>query len=242
MTNGDGGSPTPQRMSSWPIAAAIVVAGAIIAAALRFPIPRLTSTPGTAGTPTPPQIPGETQPRVEVSVDDDPARGDPSAPVTMIEFSDFECPFCARFFEQTLPTIEERYVATGKVRFVYRDFPIPALHAHALKAAEAGGCANEQGKFWELHNKIFENQATMTVADLKRYAGEVGLTQTTFDACLDSGKYASEVEKDVKDGEAAGVRGTPGFFINGRPVSGAQPTDNFVQIIEEELKKAAEGS
>lgn len=241
MTNGEGGSPGPQRMSSWPIAAAIVIAGAIVAAALRFPIPRSPATPGT-GTPVPPQVPGEIQPRVEVSVDDDPVRGDPNAPVTMIEFSDFECPFCARFFTETLPTIEERYVATGKVRFVYRDFPIPALHAHALKAAEAGGCANEQGKFWELHDTIFENQGAMTVEDLKRYAAELGLNAPTFNTCLDSGKYADEVEADVKAGEVAGVRGTPGFFINGRLVSGAQPTGNFVQIIEEELKKAAEGS
>jgi len=154
--------------------------------------------------PSPEPTPSALQPiptpsRVQVSVDDDPSKGLATAPVTIIEFSDFECPFCARFYSQTLNQIEEKYIKTGKVRLVYRDYPL-SFHPSAQKAAEGAECADEQGKFWEMHDKIFENQQAMGVSDLKRYAQEFGLNTSQFNDCLDSGKMASEVKKDFQDG------------------------------------------
>ena len=176
-----------------------------------------------------------------VSVDDDPVIGSPDAPVTIIEFSDFQCPFCERFYTQTLPLIEENYVKTGKVKIVFRDFPLNSIHPQAQKASEAAECAYELGgndAFWKYHNKLFENQDALDVASLKKYAVEIGLDANKFNSCLDSGKKASEVAKDLADGEKAGVTGTPAFFINGRLVEGAQPYANFQKVIDEELAKA----
>ena len=185
--------------------------------------------------PTPSALqPIPTPSRVQVSVDDDPSKGLATAPVTIIEFSDFECPFCARFYSQTLGQIEEKYIDTGKVRLVYRDYPL-GFHRNAQKAAEAAECADEQGKFWEMHDKIFDNQQAIAVSDLKRYAQEIGVNTAQFNGCLDSGEMASEVEKDFQDGQSYGVTGTPGFFINGIPLSGAQPFSAFERIIEQEL-------
>ncbi len=181
---------------------------------------------------------GEPQPsRIQVSLDDDPIKGSNNAPVTIVEFSDFQCPFCARFYFQTLPLIEEKYIKTGKVRFVYRDFPLSTIHPHAQKAAEAAECADEQGKFWEYHNKLFENQNALDVSSLKQYAKDLGLDMVKFNNCLDSGIMASEVQKDFSDGTSYGVSGTPTFFINGIQIVGAQPYSTFEQVIESELKK-----
>lgn len=173
---------------------------------------------------------------ISVSADDDSVLGSEDAPVTIIEFSDYECPFCARAFNNTLPEIKEKYVDTGKVKLVYRDFPL-SIHRSAQKAAEASECAGEQGKFWEMHDKLFENQSALDVASLKQYAKDIALDSTEFDACLDSGEMASEVQKDFSDGQKYGVTGTPAFFINGIKVSGAQPFSVFEQIIESELAK-----
>ena len=173
---------------------------------------------------------------VDVSEDDDPVKGDEDAPVTIIEFSDFQCPFCKRFFDQTLPQIDDNYIKTGKVKFVYRDFPL-SIHPEAQKSAEAAECSRDQGKFWEFHDKIFDNQASLSIANYKKWADDLGLDTDEFDDCLDSDKYASEVQKDFKDGSAAGVRGTPSFFINGNFIRGAQPYSAFEQIIEAELAK-----
>ncbi len=168
--------------------------------------------------------------------DDDPVKGSENAPVTIIEFSDFQCPFCGRFFSQTLPLIESNYIKTGKVKLIFRDFPL-GFHQYAQKSAEAAECADEQGKFWEYHDKIFENQAALSSANLKQWASEIGLDTNKFNDCLDSGKMASEVKKDMSDGTAVGIRGTPGFIINGKLVSGAQPFSVFQQIIDAELAK-----
>lgn len=172
--------------------------------------------------------------RVEVGVDDDYVKGDPNAPITIVEFSDFECPFCARFYSQTLPSIQQKYIDTGKVKFVYRDFPL-GFHKNAQKAAEAAQCAGDQGKYWEFHDKIFENQPSLNLENLKKWAMELNLDVNEFNQCLDSGKYYDEVQQDMKDGTAAGVKGTPAFFINGVFLSGAQPFSAFEQIIEAEL-------
>ncbi len=167
--------------------------------------------------------------------DDDAFKGEDNAPVTIVEFSDFECPFCARFYQQTLPQIESKYIDTGKVKFVYRDFPL-GFHQNAQKAGEATECAEEQGKFWEMHDMLFDKGVTGGVTSFKQYAADLGLDTSEFNSCLDSGKYADEVQQDMKDGTAAGVRGTPGFIINGKLVSGAQPFSVFEQAIEDALQ------
>ncbi len=172
--------------------------------------------------------------KVDVSVDDDPSKGSKDAEVTIIEFSDFQCPYCARFFTQTLPLIDENYIKTGKVRLVYRDFPL-SFHQNAQKAAEAAECADEQNKFWEYHDLVFKNQGALSIDDLKKYAANLKLDTAKFDACLDSGKYEEEVKKDFADGQKAGVTGTPAFFVNGKPLVGAQPFSAFKEVIDAEL-------
>jgi protein-disulfide isomerase len=165
--------------------------------------------------------------------------GDVNAPVTIYEYSDFQCPFCARFYTQTLGQLKSEYVDTGKVKLVFRDYPL-SFHPEAQKAAEAAECAGEQDKFWEMHDLLFENQATLSVANYKSWAGQLGLDQSQFDSCLDSGKFAQEVQDDFKTGQAAGVRGTPGFVVedaNGKTtsISGAQPFANFKQVVDASL-------
>ncbi|HWP64587.1 MAG TPA: thioredoxin domain-containing protein [Candidatus Limnocylindria bacterium] len=169
-------------------------------------------------------------PKVEVADGGAPSRGPANAPVTIIEFSDYECPFCKR----AEPTVEQVVAAyPDKVRLVYRHYPLP-FHKNARPAAEAAMCANAQGKFWEYHEKLWEAPA-LDEATLKKVAGEIGLDQAKFDACLANKEGAAQVDKDMADASAVGVRGTPAFFINGRMLSGAQPFDKFKVIIEEEL-------
>jgi len=173
---------------------------------------------------------------VDVSADDDPSQGPADAKVTVIEFSDFQCPYCARFQTETLPQIMQNY--GDKVRFVYRDFPLTSLHANALKAAEASECANEQGAYWKYHDLLFQNQTALDDASLKNYAATLQLDTATFNQCLDSDKYLSEVQKDYQDGVTAGVQGTPAFFVNGMSISGAQPYTVFKAAIDQALAKA----
>jgi len=169
-------------------------------------------------------------PKIEVAEGGSPSTGPMDAPVTIIEFSDYECPFCKR----AEPTIEQ-IVSTypDKVRLVYRHYPLP-FHKSARPAAEAAMCANAQGKFWEYHKKVFA-ASSLDEASLKQIAGDVGLDQTKFDACLANKEGAQQVEKDMADASAVGVKGTPAFFINGRMLSGAQPFEKFKVIIEEEI-------
>ena len=176
--------------------------------------------------------------RFDVSADDDAVLGDSDAPVTIIEFSDYECPFCARFWSQTLPALKSEYIDTGKAKLVYRDLPLP-FHANAQKAAEAAECAGDQDKYWDMHDKIFENQA-IEISDLKGYAGDLGLDTAEFNSCLDSGKHEDEVNKDYSDASKVGASGTPTFFIgndeNGYvKIVGAQPFAVFQQVIDAEL-------
>jgi protein-disulfide isomerase len=173
---------------------------------------------------------------VDVSVDDDPALGPEDAPVTIVEFADFQCPYCATFNTQTLPQILSNY--GDRVRFVYRDFPLTSLHANALKAAEASECADDQGAYWKYHDLLFQNQSALDDASLKGYAASLGLDTATFDDCLDSDKQQSEIQKDFQDGNTAGVQGTPSFFVNGMPLVGAQPYSAFQAAIEAALKEA----
>ena len=188
-----------------------------------------------AGQPNP-AVANQPPKKVDVSTDDDPVLGDKNAPVTIIEFSDFQCPYCERFYTQTLSQIKTKYIDTGKVKFVFRDYPLP-FHSNAEKAAEAAECADEQGKFWEMHNKIFSEQPSLSLENLKKWASDIGLDMKEFNDCLDSGKMAEEVKKDLTDGSKVGVTGTPGFFVNGYPLVGAQPFAAFEQLVESELKK-----
>ena len=176
-------------------------------------------------------LPAYTPPKVQVEATG-PSKGPDGAPITIVEFSDYQCPYCVR----AEPTVKEVLAAyPGKVRVVYRDYPLPA-HTLAPKAAEAAHCAQDQGKYWEMHDRLFASNGKLEVSDLKAAAREVGLDGGKFDRCLDSGDKKSVVDFHKKAGEQAGVNGTPAFFINGRLLSGAQPFEAFKQVIDEELK------
>jgi len=164
--------------------------------------------------PQPVQQPGQpsTPQIIKVSLDDDPFKGNENAPVTIVEFSDFQCPFCLRFYEQTLPSIIENYVDTGKVKFVYRDLPLDSLHPNARPVHIASECADEQGKFWGYHDMLFDNQsewARLPAADLQstltKYASDLGLESAIFEACLESDAIADEVNKDTLDAARYGA-------------------------------------
>jgi protein-disulfide isomerase len=165
-----------------------------------------------------------------------PSLGSAGAPVQVVEFSDFQCPFCRQF----APNVKEIQKQFGdKVRLVYRQFPIPSIHPFAFKAAEASLCANEQGKFWELHDLMFGDQGKLTIMDLKSKAGRIGVDQKRFDACLDQGKFTAQVQKDMNDGARAGVSGTPALFVNGVEVpGGAVPFSTISEAIERELSRS----
>ncbi|MEM4326017.1 MAG: DsbA family protein [Candidatus Pacearchaeota archaeon] len=195
--------------------------------------------------------------QVSVDIDNDAILGDKNAPITIIEFSDYQCPFCRKFWSETYPLLKSNYIETGKVRLVFRDFPISSLHPMAQPSAEAAECVREKGgdlAYYRYHDKIFEEQnkldsgnpkgpVTRTVSytadDLKRWAREIGYN---IDSCLDSRKFSSEVQKDLNDAAAAGVEGTPYFIImksgdtKGTPLSGAHPYSEFEKIIESLLQ------
>lgn len=149
---------------------------------------------------------------VTVSVEGQPFKGRPDAPVTVVEFSDFQCPYCGRFFRDVLPAVERELIATGKVKFVYRDYPLPS-HAHARRAAYAAGCAGRQGKFWPMHDWLFVHQTELGAAAVKKAGGEVGLDAAAYEACLQAEGPKAEVDRDFRDGQKAGLRGTPSFVI-----------------------------
>ena len=231
---------TKQRYLLVP--AAIVIAGAIIAAAILYvggfgnrAVPNTALSNEAVGT------------GAADLTDDDPSLGNPEAPVTIVEFGDYQCPFCGRFFRQTEPQIIERYVKTDKVRFVYRDFAI--LGEESVRSAEAAECADEQGQFWSYHDRLYaylwdnyyaqnrngENVGAFSPENLERFAAELNLDSVKFGVCLTSGRYRPEVEGDTSDGRTAGVDATPTLFINARMVRGALPFEQFVPLIEEAL-------
>ncbi|MFL5359242.1 DsbA family protein [Archangium sp.] len=162
-----------------------------------------------------------------------PVLGPKNAPVTIVAFSDFECPFCGRVIP-TLKQLEQDY--KGKIRVAFKNSPLP-FHQNAKPAAMAALAANEQGKFWEMHDKLFANQRALDRASLEKYAQEIGLNMNQFKAALDSNKFEAQLSADMAESSRVGVNGTPSFFINGRSVVGAQPIDAFKRIIDEELKK-----
>lgn len=162
-----------------------------------------------AGQPAPPLTPEN----IVLGIDDDPLMGDQKARLVLVEFSDFQCPFCARFVHETLPEIEKDYIKTGKLKYVFRDFPISSAHKDAFKAALAAGCALDQGKFWEMHARLFESQAAFTVYNLTRSAEAIGLNKEKFQKCLNNNEYETEIQSDFADGLKAGVNQTPIFFL-----------------------------
>jgi protein-disulfide isomerase len=165
---------------------------------------------------------------------DSPMLGNKNAKITMYEFSDFQCPYSKAYFDSTFSQIKKEYVDTGKVKIVYRNLPLP-FHVNAQKAAEAGECANRQGKFWEYHDLLFTKAKSdgtgLDTASLKSYASQVGLDNSKFNQCLDNGETTDVIKKDLADAQSAGVTGTPTFVINGQKVVGAQPISNFESII-----------
>jgi len=187
-------------------------------------------------------------PNLTVRVDGSPFKGKESAKLTLIEFSDYQCPFCARHFRETLPQIERDYVKTDKLRYVFRDFPIESIHREAFKAHEAANYAGEQGRYWEMHDRLFQNQNQLGAAELPKHAEAIGLNLPAFQQCLNSAKQAGEIRKDLEDGQKAGVNGTPTFFLglqeaDGktikvlRTILGAQPYAQFKQAIEGALNQ-----
>ena len=184
---------------------------------------------------------------IKISADNDPIIGNPNAPITIIEFSDFQCPFCAKFHIQTLPAIMNEYINDGKVKLVFRDFPIQSIHPNALPASVAAECANEQGKFKEMHDILFERQNEWSKKNtdnviilFNQYASKLGLEEEKFDSCLKNGKYIEEIQKDLNDGRTYGISGTPGFFVGNDQIGfielkGAQPFESFKKVIDSQL-------
>jgi protein-disulfide isomerase len=180
--------------------------------------------------------------KVDISEGTLPALGKKDAKITMVEFSDFQCPFCERFYKETFPQLKKDYIDTGKVKFTFRHLPLD-IHPLAPKAAEASECANDQGKFWEYHDTLFNNFNTWSGLtldtldpELQQYAADLGLNAEEFTSCLTSGKYTEKVTKDKTEGQNAGATGTPSFFINGKLLVGAMPYATFKTLLDQELK------
>lgn len=228
------------------IAAVFLVLGMVIGAYAAFKVERANRSwlddilrealEGQVGTIASGQQAAQTDPdaRVEVSVDDDPAHGPADAPVVMIEFSDFNCPYCGRFARETLPLLRENYA--GRIRFVYRDFPI--LGDSSLQAAIAAECADDQGAFWDFHDLLFENQGSFNQEMFVQFGEALKLDIEQFTACQNDPATRDEIGGDFAVGQRLSVGGTPTFFINGRRVVGAQPYEVFQGVIDEELASA----
>jgi protein-disulfide isomerase len=193
----------------------------------------------------PGQPPPTIQPQnVVLTLDGDSAKGDRNARLVLIEFTDYQCPFCARHVRDTLPQIEAEYVKTGKLRYVSREFPLESIHPQAFKASEAALCAGDQGKYWEMHDRMFANQRALGPAELAAHAQAVGLDGAKFTQCLEAGTKAAKVRKDLAEGAKAGVTGTPAFFLGTvdganvkvvRIIKGAQPFGSFKEAIDSAL-------
>ena len=188
---------------------------------------------------------------ISINLEGAPTMGERTAKVTMVEFSDYQCPLSSRYFNLTMEQLVKDYVKTGKVQYVFRDFPLDSIHPLAKKAAEAAHCAGEQGKYWEMHDRFFRNQMSIGPELLPLHAKMLGLDVTRFQQCLDSGRYAANVREDTAEGKKAGVQGTPGFFLgltdpNGTRlkavtfVNGAQPYNTFKEAIDKLLSQTSE--
>lgn len=217
--------------NSFSIPLSIIAAGLLIAGAVWFKGSNNVDTTATVGG----------QP-VKVELGNLPVLGDEKAKITIVEFGDFQCPFCELFFKQVEPVIRDQYIKNGQVKIQWRDFAF--LGPESFWAAEAARCANNQGQFWQYHDLLFnrqkgENQGAFAKDNLKKFAGELGLNQQDFDTCLDSGQYTQTVKDDTDYGRSVGVNGTPATFINGEMVTGVNQADPFTQfkvVIDKYLK------
>ncbi len=171
--------------------------------------------------------------RYDVPVDDDPSLGPEAAPITIIEFSDYECPYCRKWYTDVFSKLLETY--PDQVRFVFRDFPLASIHANAAPAANAANCAGEQGKYWDFHNKLFGMELGLNKEAYLQYASQLSLDEKAFQECVESERYRAEVQADLDYASNLGVRSTPTFFINGIAVVGAQPFEVFQEVIDKEL-------
>src|SRR3989344_5615517 len=231
---------TIKKETLWKYSTFILGALVIVLLFMMFSQDRGAPTGNVIADNPPPTINQPSAPSaVTASVDDDAVLGDKKAKVTIIEFSDYQCPFCGRHFSQTYPLIKSQYVDTGKVKMAFRDFPL-SFHQNAMPAAIAAECVKEKGgdaAYWKIHDKLYENQQSLSKDNMKAWAKELGYDIGT---CLDSEKFKSEVQKDMADGQKAGTQGTPYFIImgsdgKGTVVSGAQPFDAFKQVIDTKL-------
>lgn len=248
-TEGSSDVITIKKDSLWKYSTFVLAAILVVGAFMFFikgdnntaPTGQVINNPGQ-------ELPGQNA-RANVDADDDPVLGDKNAPVEIIEFSDYQCPFCRKFWTETFPSIKKEYIDTGKVKFVYRDFPLDSIHPAATPAAIAAECVGEKGDeaYFKMHDKIFSEgnildsgsasgpvtkTAQFGPAELKKWAKELGYD---IGNCLDSNKYRDEIQKDLRDGSSGGVQGTPAFFVNGKLLSGAQPFGAFKQAIDAEL-------
>ena len=171
--------------------------------------------------------------RYDVPVDDDPAYGPEDAPITIIEFSDYECPYCRSWQAEVLPRLLETY--PDQIRLVYRDFPLSSIHPNAAPAAVAANCAHEQGAYWEFHDRLFSMELGLSDRAYQQYASDLGLDTESFAECLKSDRHVDEVQADFQYAAELGVRSTPTFFINGIALVGAQPFELFQELIDKEL-------
>jgi len=179
-------------------------------------------------------------PVVDVPIGDAPTKGDPNAPVVIVEYSEYQCPFCKRYVDETLGQIIENYIETGQVYYAFKDFPLDQLHPNARTAAHAAHCAGEQGDYWGMHDLLFEKQAAWSGQGNAQdtfvsYAGSLDLDEAAFGDCMSSGRYSEVIEANLQEGAKFGVRGTPAFFVNGHFISGAQPYAVFEAAIESAL-------
>jgi len=182
----------------------------------------------------------------KVAIKGQPSMGSPEAPVTVVEFTDYQCPFCLRFIKTTFPTLKEKYIDTGKVRWVAYNLPL-SFHPHARKAAQAALCAGDQGKFWEMRTKLFENPKKLDVKFLPGYAGDLSLDVAAFETCLNGDSHLAEIDREAKAANAVHLTGTPSFIvgktarteISGRVIIGAQPLNAFETAIKAALEQHA---
>lgn len=221
---------TPIDINRIIISVSILLAAIIVAVTLIY-----TKSPSNEALP-------EVEAVVDIELGDGPFQGDKEAPVQIVEYSDFQCPFCRVFWEETYSRLKSEYIDTGKVVLEYRDYPLD-FHPAAIPSAQAARCANEQGKFWEMHDKMYFEQSELGdntiqygISELKLWGKEIGLNTDSFNTCLESDKYVDDINTDAASGEEYGVSGTPTFFINGIRLVGAQPFETFKNIIEAELK------